>query len=189
MPYLFNDKEREVFASLFKTPDHVIYNNVELKKQLQDLATKVTGQTFGISCRNCIADAKNIIQNNLKKDDMKPIERKSQYILKEGNFYFAPLAMHVSNSNLTDELAEKIMEINPKNEGYFVHAPKRVRTSDVKKDIIIIKAKQPDPIVVTKPKTEKEKRKEMMAILDGKNIKYARNYSTAKLTELLKANV
>jgi hypothetical protein len=151
-------------------------------KVLQELAAKVTNLPFTMSCKNCIQDAKILIKNNLNKQEMKTTERKSQYILRDGNHYFPALAMHVSNKNLTDELAIQIVELNPKNAAYFLHAPKIGNPELGNKEIIVIPAKGSVQQVV---KTEKEQRDELIQILDAKGIKYAKNYSFKKLKSLL----
>jgi hypothetical protein len=192
MPYLFNEKERERISSLLSLPNKTIYNSKELRRELANYASLAYGADFPVTCINCIQDAKDQIKLN-NKNLMKPIERKSKYILKPGNHYFNELCMHVSNNNLTDELAVKIIEMNAKNAAYFEYAP-QVEKKDPSKEIIIIPA-QPETkveykkVVVPPEITKAEKIAKLRKILDAKKIHYAKNYGIEKLTKLVKDNM
>lgn len=136
---------REELTSLvsFSVEHYANGGNIE-RLQKAVLFVKPDLNNFPITCKNCIFDAIVIIKNFLNKPTAMET-KKCQYKMIPGNHYFRFLGMHVSNNNITDELAEQIIEDNPKNTAFFEYAPKPkpAKIKPVENEIVIIPADPP----------------------------------------------
>lgn len=114
---------------LSRTADE-IYSNDALYAELDRVYFNIFKQHPTRSCKNCIADALFQIKYHLKNTTMaKKIEEKKPcaFKLKSSAVLWIPkLHMHITNSNLTDELAIKVIKISRGTLKYFEEVPKNL---------------------------------------------------------------
>lgn len=101
-----------------------VKSSSEKREKLYKVYKELFGENLVFGCDGCIEDAIFRINYHLKKQKEMNEKPKCDYTLKKGVVVYIPaLAMHITNDNITNELAEKVLKINAKNIGYFEKFP------------------------------------------------------------------
>ena len=106
-----------------------IFRNERLCNELCRLYLKIFESVLQANCENCIADGLFQIKYhfNNKKDKKMEEQKECKFRFKEGTVLtVSKWHMHISNENLTDALAIKILRINKKNLSNFAKYPENI---------------------------------------------------------------
>ena len=107
------------------------YNNTD-KETIASLYGSVLGKVFlPTSCQNCYHDAVIEILTYLRKHNTMAEERK--YLLKAGAIINSPIFDNgkiYSNANLSDDVAERYLDMFPEQAVLFQRIPKKTAKTD-----------------------------------------------------------
>ena len=105
-----------------------VKSDIKKQEKLQKVYYDIFGEYLTISCGGCIQDAIFRINYYIKKQNTMKEETKSVHFKLKDNvvLYVHAIGVHITNSNLTDDLAVRILKLNRKNLGHFAVYPQDI---------------------------------------------------------------
>lgn len=104
-----------------------IFRSDKLLAELDTLHRELFNSPIERACENCIDDALRKIKYELRKKGVTMEKQKCNFKLKEGIVQWIPgLRIHISNNNITDELALKVLKISKSTLKNFAEYPDNV---------------------------------------------------------------
>ena len=103
--------------------------SIEQKQQIAEIYPLIMGRNFRkTSCRRCYHDAVIEMAVKLRRTKKMEVTKKSQYHMRAGFIIHTPAIDNgkiYTNANLTDEVAEKYLELFPQKRAMFDVIPEK----------------------------------------------------------------
>ena len=131
-----------------------VYNNSVYREELKRIYFEVFKDHLVVTCMNCVADALFRLKHYLRNNNKNKMEATNivpcNFKMRDNQvIYIRSKHMHITNANLTDELALSLLKMNVKNITNFIKYPQNWRE-------LLDQSNEPVPINVEKEQKNEE---------------------------------